>query len=122
MDERLARLAEIADGLPEAEWEQSGRHGTFRVRRRTFGYFLDDHQGDGIVGLACKAPAGAAQALIAAEPARFYPPAYLHHRGWIGVRLDTGAIDWEQVEGLLVESYLLTAPKRLAAQVMDRGP
>ena len=117
MDERLARLAEIAKGLPEAEWEQTGRHGTFRIRKRTFAYFLDDHQGDGIVGLACKAPAGAAQALIVADPTRFYPPAYLHHRGWIGMRLDVGDVDWEQVEGLLVESYLLTAPKRLAGQV-----
>ncbi len=111
-------MSEICAELPEATREVSGRHGVFKVRGRTFAYFLDDHQGDGIVGLACKAPAGAAQALIAADPTRFYPPAYLHHRGWIGLRLDTGAIDWEQVEGLLVESYLLTAPKRLAAQVM----
>ena len=94
MDERLARLAELAEGLP--------------------------NQGDGIVGLVCKAPAGAAQALIAAEPDRLYPPAYLHHRGWIGLRLDAGEIEWERVEGLLVESYLLTAPKRLAARVTER--
>ena len=36
----LERLSEICAGLPGAEREISGRHAVFRVRGRTFAYFL----------------------------------------------------------------------------------
>ena len=116
-DPRLERLSAICLDLPEAKGEITGRHGAFRVRGRTFVYFLDDHHGDGIVGLAAKAAPGAAEALIAEDPERFYRPAYLGHRGWVGVRLDTGAVDWDEVAGLVVESYRLCAPKSLARAI-----
>jgi hypothetical protein len=112
----LERLSEICLGLPEAERELSGRHAVFRVRGRTFAYYLDDHRGnEGIVGVVFKAPAG--EGLIAASPDRFYKAAYLHHRGWVGLRLDTGAVDWTEVADFVADSYLAVAPKRLAAQL-----
>jgi predicted DNA-binding protein (MmcQ/YjbR family) len=116
-DPRLARLREICAPLPEAECERHGRHAQFRVRGRTFAYFLDDHHGDGRVGLNAKVPEGAADALVEAEPGRFHRPAYLGHRGWIGLHLDTGEIDWDEVADLVIESYVLVAPKRLAREV-----
>jgi hypothetical protein len=119
--ERLNRLVELCDTLPEAEWERSGRHATFRVRRRTFAYYLDDHRGnEGIVGVVVRAAPGEADGLIAANPDRYYRPAYLHHRGWVGLRLDTPEVDWEEVAGLVTDSYLLQAPKRLVAQVGEQ--
>jgi predicted DNA-binding protein (MmcQ/YjbR family) len=116
-DPRLTRLSEICAALPEAERERHGRHAQFRVRNRTFAYFLDDHHGDGRVGLNAKAPEGAADALIEAEPGRFRRPAYLGHRGWIGLHLDVGEIDWDEVADVVTESYVLVAPKRLAREV-----
>jgi hypothetical protein len=116
-DPRLARLTEICLGLPEATRELADRHAGFRVRGKTFAWFLDDHHGDGIVGVVCKAPAGQAESLIAAEPGRYYRAAYLGSRGWVGRRLDTADVDWPEVEGLVVGSYRLTAPRRLAAQL-----
>lgn len=116
-DPRLGRLSAICLELPEAQREVTGRHAAFRVRGRTFVYFLDDHHGDGIVGLNAKAPAGGAEALIADDPERFYRPSYLGHRGWVGLRLDTGAIDWDAVTGVVVESYRLCAPKSLARAI-----
>jgi predicted DNA-binding protein (MmcQ/YjbR family) len=115
-DPRLARLTEICASLPEAERELHGRHARFRVRARTFAYFLDDHHGDGRVGLDAKAPEGAAEALIEAEPDRFHRPAYLGHRGWVGLHLDVGEIDWDEVAGVVAQSYMLVAPKRLARE------
>jgi predicted DNA-binding protein (MmcQ/YjbR family) len=112
-DPRLARTSRICLALPEAERELSGRHATFRVRRRTFAYYLDDHQGDGILGVAFKAPPGMNEALAAGEPDRFYLPAYIAHHGWLGLRLDTGRVDWQEVEDMVTESYALVAPKRL---------
>ena len=116
-DPRLERLSAICLDLPEATREITGRHAAFRVRGRTFVYFLDDHHGDGIVGLNAKAACGAAEMLIAEDPERFYRPAYLGHRGWVGVRLDTGAVDWDEVAGFVVDSYRLCAPKSLARAI-----
>ena len=112
----LERLSEICAELPEAERELSGRHAVFRVRGRTFAYYLDDHRGnEGIVGVVFKTPAS--EGLIAAQPDRFYKPAYLHQRGWVGLRLDAGPVDWTEVADFVTDSYLAVAPKRLAAQL-----
>jgi predicted DNA-binding protein (MmcQ/YjbR family) len=116
-DPRLARLTAICLALPEATKELTGKHATFRIRGKTFAYFLDDHHGDGIVGLNCRAPWGEPGALVAGDPERFYLPAYLASRGWIGLRLDVGEVDWEEVADLVTDSYLRVAPKRLGAQV-----
>jgi hypothetical protein len=89
------------------------------VRGRTFGHLLDDHHGDGILGLVVKAAPGEAEDLIAADPGRFYRPAYLGHRGWVGLRLDAGAVDWEEAGEMLIDSYLRVAPKRLGALLMQ---
>jgi predicted DNA-binding protein (MmcQ/YjbR family) len=115
------QLGAICAELPGAEWEASGRHVTFRVRGRTSAYLLDDHQGDGILGVVGKAAPGEASALIAGDPERYYPPAYLHHRGWIGLRLDREPVDWEEVAGLVTDSYLLVAPRRLAREAIERS-
>jgi hypothetical protein len=55
--------------------------------------------------------------MIAADPERFYMPSYIGHRGWVGLRLDTGPVDWTEVADLVTDSYLAVAPKRLAAQL-----
>ena len=114
MSEALERLSAICLELPEAKREDSGRHAAFRVRGRTFAYYLDDHHGDGIVGLNAKAAPGVAERLIEAEADRFYRPAYLGHRGWVGLRLDTATVAWDEVAGVVVESYRLCAPRSLA--------
>ena len=116
------RVSAICADLPEAEREASGRHVTFRVRGRTFAYLLDDHHGDGIVGVVGKAAPGQAEGMIAGDPERYYAPAYLGPRGWIGLRVDTPVVDWEEVAGLICDSYLLVAPKRLAARASGESP
>lgn len=121
-DAQLARVSEICLALPEATRDDHGRHAAFRVRKRTFAYYLDDHRGDeGIVGLVCRAPWGETDALVAGDPDRFYRPAYLGPRGWIGVRLDRGPVDWGEVADFVTDSDLAAAPKRLAASLaLDR--
>jgi len=117
-DPRLTRLTKICLALPEAGREiLGGRHAGFTVRKKTFCYFLDDHHGDGIVGINCKVLPGDNTALIAADPKKFYMPAYVGNRGWVGLRLDTGKVDWEEVAELVTHSYRLIAPKRLAASI-----
>ncbi len=67
------------------------------------------------MAVTCKVLPGDNKALAEAQPRRFYLPAYIGSRGWVALRLDVGKIDWEEVRELLLGSYALAAPKRLAA-------
>jgi hypothetical protein len=116
-DRRLARLTKICLGLPDSARRDSGSHAAFLVRKRIFAYFLNDHHGDGIVSIACKALPGDNTALTVAQPARFYLPAYIGPRGWVALRLDTSKVDWYEVAELVTGSYRLIAPKRLVKLV-----
>lgn len=116
-DPRLARLTRISLGLPQATRHCTGRHAAFLVRKKTFAYFLNNHHGDGIVAVCGKALPGDNVALAAAQPARFYLPAYIGPKGWVALRLDRGAVDWDEVAELVSGSYRLIAPKTLAARV-----
>jgi predicted DNA-binding protein (MmcQ/YjbR family) len=116
-DPRLVRLTKICAALPETTRDVHGEHAGFLVRKKTFAYFLNNHHGDGIVAVTCKVLPGDNVALAKANPSRFYLPAYVGPRGWVGLRLDQGEIDWEEVAELVVDSYRRIAPKRLAALV-----
>lgn len=83
---------------------------------KSFLMYLDDHHGDGILGIWCAAPAGVQGSLVEAEPGRFFVPPYVGHRGWLGVRLDTD-VDWDEVAGIVTDAYCCVAPKTLVRQV-----
>jgi predicted DNA-binding protein (MmcQ/YjbR family) len=114
---RLARLTKICVALPDATREVMGSHAGFRVRKKTFAYFLNDHHGDGIVSVCAKVLPGDNTALISAQPARFYMPSYIGPKGWVALRLDRGAVDWKEVGELVKTSYQLVAPKRLLSKL-----
>lgn len=114
---QLTRVSAICLRLPEATREVTGDHATFHVRKKIFAYFLDDHHGDGIVGVLCKVLPGDNAALIVADPVKFYMPAYVGPRGWVGLRLDVGEVDWDEVAELITHSYVMVAPRKLAELV-----
>jgi len=116
-DARLNRLSEICLALPETTRKNGHDYASFLVRTRPFAYFLNDHHGDGIVSVACKALPGDNMSLAAAQPERFYLPAYIGPRGWIALRLDAKKVDWEEVSELVEASYRLIAPPRLQQRV-----
>ena len=116
-DPRLLELTKIALALPQATRQICGRHAQSLIRKKTFAYFLDDHHGDGIVAVTCKVLPGDNKALTEAQPRRFYMPAYIASKSWVALRLDVGKVDWGEVKELLLGSYVLIAPKRLAELV-----
>jgi phosphoribosylglycinamide formyltransferase-1 len=116
----LARVQEICLALPEAVCEIHGDHASFLVRKKTFTYYLNNHHGDGIVGINCKVLPGDNAALVKTLPEKFYMPAYIASRGWVGLRLDVGTVDWEEAADLISGSYQLVAPKKLAAVAAQR--
>jgi len=107
--ERLTKLCLALDGVG---YERNGSHATFRARKKVFAYLLDNHHGDGKVAIACKVGPGDNEALVRAQPDRFYLPAYIGPRGWIALRLDVGKVDWAEVKELVGESYRLTTTPR----------
>jgi hypothetical protein len=111
------RVAKVCLALPEASRRDCGDHIAFEVRKKVFAYFLNNHHGDGIVSITGKALPGDNKALAEAQPDRFYLPAYVGPRGWVALRLDRGAIDWEEVAELVTCSYRLMAPKTLVARL-----
>jgi hypothetical protein len=53
--------------------------------------------------------------LVDEEPKRFYVPAYVGHRGWIGVRLDVKP-DWTEIREILADAYRCVAPAKLVKE------
>lgn len=117
----LTAVSRICLALPEASRELAGDHAIFRVRKRAFAYYLDNHHGDGILAIACKTALGEHEELARQDPERYYVPAYIGPRGWVALRLDRGEVDWEEVADLVAASYRLVAPKKLAAAAAARG-
>jgi hypothetical protein len=115
--EGLERLTKICLALPEATCERESRHAAFRVKNKVFAYFLDNHHGDGIVAACFKGDKRANNALVEKEPKRFFSPAYIGARGWVGMRLDVARVDWKDVARRAAASYRSVAPKKLAALV-----
>ncbi len=113
----LGHVRAICLGMPEVTERLSHGSPAWFVRgKKTIAMFVDDHHGDGNLGIWCAAPPGAQAELVEQEPARFFVPPYVGHRGWLGVRLDVDP-DWDEVAGILTEAYRMVAPKRLVAEL-----
>ncbi|HTU37076.1 MAG TPA: MmcQ/YjbR family DNA-binding protein [Acidimicrobiales bacterium] len=111
----LARIRRMCLALPDAVERPFGDHTSpaFRVRDKFFVMTSEDGS-----SMTLKAPKGVQAVLVASDPGRFFVPKYVGHIGWVGVRLDLDEPpDWDELAEMIAESYCLTAPKRLAAQV-----
>jgi len=115
--DRLEKLAKICMALPGASKEAMHGHVAFKVGKKTFAYYLNDHHGDGIVSVCCKVLAGDNERLIDGNPRKFYMPAYIGPRGWVALRVDRATVDWSEVQELLRGSYEQMAPKKLVRQL-----
>ena len=117
-DKRRQRLVKICKSLPEAGVEVAGdTHLAFRIRKKTFGYYLFDHHGDGKIALCCKSTLNEQRRLVREDAESFFVPFYLGSKGWISVRLDLPEVDWEMITELLRRAYQEIAPRKLAALV-----
>ena len=115
---KRARVTEICLALPSAESAKThGDHEIFRVRGKVFAYLLDDHHGDGIVSVCVKSELGENVDRVRRDPERYYLPDYIGPRGWFGLRLDRGRVDWREVANVVERSYRLKAPKTLVAKL-----
>jgi predicted DNA-binding protein (MmcQ/YjbR family) len=116
-DRWLTRVSELCISLPEVTRELRGDHADFRVRKKVFVYFLNDHHGDGVVSVCVKSELGENEERARCHPGRYYLPAHIGKRGWFGVYLNRGPVNWHEVQDIVRLSYRLAAPKSLAALV-----
>ena len=107
----VTRLRDICLSLPEAVEKPFGGHTapSFRVRDKLFVMTSEDGS-----SMMFKAGPGVQEALVASDPERFFVPAYVGNKGWVGARLDADH-DWDEIAELVEESYRMIAPKRLAS-------
>jgi predicted DNA-binding protein (MmcQ/YjbR family) len=109
----LDRLRAICLAFPEATERETWGQATFRVRDKIFAMAGEGSTGARLA-VSCKARPGLQPALVEAAPDRFFVPAYVGPKGWIGVYLGDET-DWDELADLVEESFRMTAPKRVAA-------
>jgi predicted DNA-binding protein (MmcQ/YjbR family) len=114
-DDALARLRTICLRFPGAEEAGGVGNPSFKVRGKIFCMRHSLHE-VARWSVWFKAPEGVQQLVVSDDPQRFFVPPYVGSKGWIGAYLDVEQ-DWEQLADLIEESYRMTAPKRLAAQL-----
>ena len=112
----IERLRRICLALPEATEKEAWSEPTWRVKGKMFAQMDDYHHGSPHCAVWLPSTIEAQEALIAADPKRFFRPAYVGHKGWVGVVLDTGP-DWAVVAELVRDAYRRIAPAKLAALV-----
>jgi len=105
----LRRVRELCLAMPDtAEKISRGHIPVITVKGKNFCIFW---RADGRPNVCFNAGRDAQEMLVDADPGRYFVPAYMGVRGWVGVRLD-GDVDWEAVEELASEAHRLSAPKR----------
>jgi hypothetical protein len=120
-EEALRKVSAICLALPEATLERSGSHATFRVRKKPFAYFLDNHHGDEIIAVCVKVDKREAARLAREHPKRFYLPQYIGPKGWLGMRVDRARTRWKDVAERVKASYAAAAPARVREARGRRG-
>ena len=111
--EALAAVRAACLKLPQATERLSHGSPSFFVNdKKCFVMFVDDHHGDGRMGIWCAAPPGVQAELVDEDPVRFFVPPYVGYRGWLGLRLDRDP-DWVELAGIVVEAWRCVAPKKL---------
>jgi hypothetical protein len=117
MSDPVERLRAICLALPEVtERTSHGEPGFFIRDKKQFVSVDDHHHGADRLAFWCAAPPGAQEALVAADPDRYFRPPYVGHRGWLGVRIDTGP-NWDEVDEIVRDAYRQVAPKKLSAEL-----
>jgi hypothetical protein len=108
---QIARVRRLCNELPETFEKLSHGEPTFFVRKKVFAMFSNNHHDDGHVAVLLPAAIGIQAKLIEASPEKFYRPAYVGVRGWVGIELSQ--ITDEELRLHIREAWKLIAPQKL---------
>lgn len=110
LEAALGRLRPMAMRLPGAVERVSHGSPTFFTQEgrkgRVFVSLHDEREHfEGRLCLWLPAPEGLQEALVEADPERWFVPPYVGGRGWLGLRLDLPDTDWDDVAGAIEDAY-----------------
>jgi hypothetical protein len=109
-------LVELIGRYPGVEIEDSHGHTGFMLRGKRLAWLLVDHHGDGRLALWIKAPRGEQEALVSADPVRYFVPPYVGPSGWVGANVDPATRpDWDEIGNLAEQAWRMSATKRAIA-------
>jgi hypothetical protein len=119
-EERLTdRLRKICMALPEANEKLShGEPTWFAGKGKVFAMLDSHHHGSNHLSVWLPHPLGAQEALVEADPDRFFRPPYVGASGWVGVILDTKP-NWSMVEEMVRDAYVHVATAKLRARLLE---
>ena len=117
-DALLARVRQICFDFAGVEEKLSHGAPFFHVKGRGIASFASGHHQSGHVALWCKSTRDAQERLVKRDPDVYFVPPYVGVGGWVGVRLDLPATDFEALAILVEEAWRSVAPKRL----LDAAP
>lgn len=110
-----ARFRAICLALPETYEKETWDHPTFRVGKdKMFAGMATDGSSASLKADPDERPA------LLAEPERYFLPAYVGSKGWVGIHLAHPETDWDEVAELVQTSYSLIAPAHLRELLVDR--
>lgn len=121
-DPVLGRLREICFSLPGADVKVSHGRPAFFTKKIFAGYGAvlkgDHHSGEHDQALVFVPSPDDLEAIE--QDDRFFVPAYWGPYGWRAIDLGGDDVDWDEVTELVEDSYRLTAPKKLIAELDAR--
>lgn len=109
-DEHLERVRRLCGMLPETSEKLSHGEPTFFLRKKVFAMYSNNHHNDGHIAVLIPAAAGVQEMLMNTWPERYFRPAYVGVRGWVGIHLDQ--IDDRELAAHLLEAWQMIAPKK----------
>jgi len=119
LQHQLERVRSLCLALPETSERLSHGEPTFFVHKKVFVTFANNHHGDGHLAVWLPVPPGAQEELIDTAPGIFFKPPYVGVRDWVGIELDR--ISDSDLALHIDVAWELTAPKRLLAQIEQKG-
>lgn len=113
-DGDLEKLRAIALALPGAQEHLSNGQPAFRVEGGdVFAYLRTNSQAEGGSSVVVKtAGPDEATSLIDADPALYFTPLEFAGAGWIAIRTDAPAVDWDRIGDRVAQSWEMVAPRR----------
>lgn len=114
LEAAMKRIRPIAFAIPGVIEKVSHGSPTFITgeRRKDRTFFSVHDEREWFEGRLCIWAATSKElqaALIDDGPERFFVPPYVGHRGWVGLRLDLPATDWDEVGGVIEDAYAFIA-------------
>jgi predicted DNA-binding protein (MmcQ/YjbR family) len=106
----VERLRAICLALPDTTEKLAWSEPTWRVRGKLFAQLDNHHHGADHLAVWLPAPLGEQEAMVFTDPARFFRPPYVGHRGWVGVRMDRRP-NWTVIAKLVRQAYGLVASR-----------